>query len=82
MAQDSLKESLARQNLNTNVAKNVIIFIGDGLGIPTSTATRIFEGYEMGMDGEEHLLSYEKFPYSALSKVSMSQILHSYQFRL
>ena len=69
MAQDSLKESLAREQLNQNVAKNVIIFVGDGFGLGTSTLARIWEGNQMGMDGEEHYLSFEKFPYLALSKV-------------
>ena len=68
-AQDTLQEALARQNLNTNVAKNVIIFIGDGMGVTTTTIARIHEGNARGMDGEEHYLSFEKFPYSAFSKV-------------
>jgi alkaline phosphatase len=49
-------------------AKNVILFIGDGMGIATVTAARIFEGQLHGGYGEENLLSFERFPYVALSK--------------
>lgn len=49
-------------------AKNVILFIGDGMGISTVTAARILEGQFRGQDGEENQLSFEKFPYLALSK--------------
>ena len=49
-------------------AKNVIIFVGDGMGISTLTAARIFEGQRRGESGEENRLSFEQFPYSALSK--------------
>ena len=30
------------KNINTNVAKNIILFIGDGMSLPTSTAARLF----------------------------------------
>ena len=53
---------------NTRQAKNVIIFIGDGMGIATQTAARIFEGQLKGKTGEENRLSFETLPYSALSK--------------
>ncbi|MGB7068640.1 MAG: alkaline phosphatase [Pyrinomonadaceae bacterium] len=49
-------------------ARNVILFIGDGMGISTLTAARIFEGQMRGASGEENRLSFEEFPYSALSK--------------
>ncbi len=49
-------------------ARNVILFIGDGMGISTQTAARIYEGQLRGRNGEENLLSFEKFPYTALSK--------------
>jgi alkaline phosphatase len=49
-------------------AKNVILFVGDGMGVTTVTAARIFEGQRRGESGEENLLSFEKFPYSALVK--------------
>ena len=49
-------------------AKNVILFIGDGMGVSTVTASRILEGQLRGESGEENSLSFEKFPFLALSK--------------
>ena len=49
-------------------AKNVILFVGDGMGISTLTAARILEGQLNANPGEENRLSFEKFPYVALSK--------------
>lgn len=57
-------------NVNTNVAKNVIIFLGDGMSISTITATRIYKGQQEGMSGEEYKLSWEDFPDLGLIKVS------------
>lgn len=52
---------------NTKKAKNVILFVGDGMGISTVTAARILEGQQRGADGEYNRLSFEKFPYTAFS---------------
>ena len=49
-------------------AKNVILFLGDGMGVATVTAARILEGQQRGLSGEENLLSFERLPYLALSK--------------
>ncbi|MDQ3634166.1 MAG: alkaline phosphatase [Acidobacteriota bacterium] len=49
-------------------AKNVILFIGDGMGISTLTAARILEGQIRGESGEENQLSFEMFPFVALSR--------------
>ena len=49
-------------------AKNVILFVGDGMGISTLTAARILEGQLKGVSGEENLLSFEQFPATALSR--------------
>ena len=49
-------------------AKNVILFIGDGMGISTITAARIYEAQKRGETGEENTLSFEKFPNVALVK--------------
>jgi len=53
---------------NESRAKNVILFIGDGMGISTVTAARIFDGQLRGENGEENVLSFEEFPYIALAK--------------
>ncbi|WAJ70309.1 alkaline phosphatase [Catenovulum adriaticum] len=49
-------------------AKNVILFVGDGMGVSTLTAARILEGQRNGNLGEEGYLSFETFPYSAQVK--------------
>jgi alkaline phosphatase len=49
-------------------AKNIILFIGDGMGVSTVTAARIFDGQSKGMSGEEHSLVFENFPNVALVK--------------
>jgi alkaline phosphatase len=49
-------------------AKNVILFIGDGMGISTITAARIYAGQSAGEDGESHILAMDTLPWSALSK--------------
>lgn len=53
---------------NKKKAKNVILFLGDGMGVSTLTAARILEGQLRGESGEENRLSFEEFPYSAFSK--------------
>ncbi|PNI70340.1 ALPI isoform 1 [Pan troglodytes] len=50
------------------VAKNLILFLGDGLGVPTVTATRILKGQKNGKLGPETPLAMDRFPYLALSK--------------
>jgi alkaline phosphatase len=53
----------------------VIIFVGDGMSIPTLTASRIYKAQYQGrkqgkhVSGEETLLTFEKFPNVGLSKV-------------
>jgi len=49
-------------------AKNVILFIGDGMGVSTVTAARIFVGQAKGGSGEEYVLPFERFDDVALVK--------------
>ena len=49
-------------------AKNVILFVGDGMGVSTVTAARILEGQLKGMQGEENNLSFDLFPFTGLAK--------------
>ena len=49
-------------------AKNIILFIGDGMGVSTITAGRIFDGQSEGKLGEEHALAFEDFDNVALIK--------------
>ena len=54
--------------LTAGAAKNIIVFVGDGMGISTVTAARILEGQNLGFSGEEHSLSFDRFPFSGLVK--------------
>jgi len=49
-------------------AKNIILFVGDGMSLTTVTASRIFDGQRKGLLGEENNLSFDKFPFSGLAK--------------
>jgi alkaline phosphatase len=64
----SMIDSAKKVEYKYRKAKNVILFIGDGMGVSTLTAARILEGQLRGESGEENRLSFEQFPFSALSK--------------
>ena len=49
-------------------AKNIILFVGDGMSIATTTAARILDGQQKGMPGEENSLSFGYFPFTGLMK--------------
>ncbi|UOM35902.1 alkaline phosphatase [Acuticoccus sp. I52.16.1] len=66
-AQATLNEKIARQPITTP-AKNVILFVADGMGVGTNYAIRLFAGQQEGKLGEEHVLPHEAFPYLALVK--------------
>lgn len=65
--QAELKAKIARTPITGN-AKNVILFIGDGNGVSTNYATRVFQGQQKGGYGEENVMAKESMPYLALSK--------------
>ncbi|NWH97971.1 PPBT protein, partial [Tichodroma muraria] len=67
-AQQTLQNALRLQRLNQNVAKNLILFLGDGMGVSTVTAARILKGQLQHGQGEESLLEMDKFPFVALAK--------------
>ncbi|XP_078696939.1 alkaline phosphatase-like isoform X2 [Branchiostoma floridae x Branchiostoma belcheri] len=67
LAWKDIQETLKVQP-KTGVAKNVILFVGDGMGVSTVTAGRILKGQLAGRTGEEELLEMDKLPYSALVK--------------
>lgn len=66
-AQEDLMKKLSTK-LNTNKARNMIFFLGDGMSNPTITAARIYKGQMDGLDGERDSLSFERFPFLGLSK--------------
>ena len=68
----ALAERLAVVN-RPKRAKNVILMIGDGMGIATITAARIYDGQNPGdgkqrRSGEENSLSFDRMPHTALVK--------------
>jgi Alkaline phosphatase len=56
-------QDLLNHKMNTKNAKNVIMFLGDGMSFATVAAARMYLG------GEEQELSFEKFPHYGFSKV-------------
>ncbi|NXV88507.1 PPBI1 phosphatase, partial [Calonectris borealis] len=52
----------------TRRAKNIVLFLGDGMGLPTVSAARIYKGQLAGGSGEESVLAMETFPHVALAK--------------
>lgn len=67
VAQDHLKQ-LLEEDKSTDPdakAKNIILFLGDGMSLATVAATRMYMGAEEGS------LSFEKFPHFGLSKVCL-----------
>lgn len=61
---DELRDSVKFHH-NKQKAKNVILFVGDGMGVSTVTASRIYKY------GEEGRLSWESFPHFGMLKVSL-----------
>ncbi|WOE75077.1 alkaline phosphatase [Alterisphingorhabdus coralli] len=53
---------------NTNQAKNLILFIGDGMGVSTITAGRIYMGQAEGGDGPSFVTPSDAMPYAAMVK--------------
>lgn len=59
----------ALKSVNTNVAKNLVLAIGDGMDVTTTTASRVYKGQLTdGYIGEEIKLSWDKFPHIGLSR--------------
>ena len=75
LGQQLLRDELNKQRINT-AAKNIVFFLGDGMSIPTVTAARIYKGQKAGQSGEEAELTFDKFPYSALSRVGFNICLN------
>ena len=67
MGEETLASAKARET-RTGQAKNVILFIADGMDITTISAGRIHDGQNRGEPGEENILAFETLPYTGLSK--------------
>jgi alkaline phosphatase len=69
LGQQLIDAEISKQKIN-KVAKNIVFFLGDGMSIPTVMAARIYKGQKDGKPGEETDMTFDKFPYIALSRVS------------
>ncbi|XP_066942678.1 alkaline phosphatase-like [Macrobrachium rosenbergii] len=67
-AKSQMAELFEGRRSSKGYAKNVILFVGDGMGLSTVTAGRILKGQRLGQSGERYRLSFEKFPFVALAK--------------
>ncbi|XP_049865249.1 membrane-bound alkaline phosphatase-like [Pectinophora gossypiella] len=61
-------ENRLRAVKNDKLARNVIMFLGDGMSIPTLMAARTLKGQRQNRTGEETELFFETFPTVGLSK--------------
>ncbi len=64
----ALKDASKTVRNSRQKAKNIILFVGDGMGVSTVTAARIYEGQLNGKMGEENRLFFETLPYQAMAK--------------
>jgi alkaline phosphatase len=58
----------ARSGTGRARARNLILFVGDGMSLPTVAAARMLAGQRAGAPGEETRLALEDLPYTALSR--------------
>lgn len=70
LAYEELGRKLKLPQPNGKKAKNLIMFLGDGMSLSTVAAARILKGQKAGGTGEEASLSFEQFPHTGLSRVS------------
>ncbi|GAB0092439.1 Alkaline phosphatase [Sergentomyia squamirostris] len=69
LSKNHLRRKLANSRPEEpTVARNVIIFVGDGMGMPTITAGRIYKGQKNSQSGEEGHVSFDLFPNIGLAK--------------
>ncbi|KAH8269631.1 hypothetical protein KR018_010955 [Drosophila ironensis] len=72
LASEEILKRLEQPQIDTRKAKNVILFLGDGMSLSTVAAARIHKGQLKGNPGEEDAISFEKFPYTGLSRTYCS----------
>lgn len=61
MGKQTLEQALDHVH-NKKRAKNVILFVGDGMGVSAVTAARILEGQCRGEAGEENVVFLKSCP--------------------
>ena len=65
----SIQTFMKAQNLH-KPAKNVIFMMGDGMGVSTLTAARVYLAQTRNLTGTDVALAWEHMPHTALLKVS------------
>lgn len=63
-----LQKILNSNSIDTRVAKNVILFVGDGMSLATVASGRVMKGQLEGKSGEETELVFENFPNLGMAK--------------
>ena len=61
-------QAAVQRDAGREPARNLVLFVGDGMSLTTVAAARILEGQRRGQTGEENLLSFERFPHTAFAK--------------
>ncbi|MBW8367804.1 MAG: alkaline phosphatase [Arenimonas sp.] len=61
-------EAAAQRDDGRAQARNLVLFVGDGMSLTTVAAARILEGQRRGQPGEENLLAFERFEHTAFAK--------------
>lgn len=64
-ATTELHQRLAAED-DERQARNLLIFVGDGHGVASTTATRIYAGQKAGGTGEEYSVAWDRMPETAL----------------
>ncbi|XP_014671639.1 PREDICTED: alkaline phosphatase-like [Priapulus caudatus] len=64
----ALLNKYLQTDYNCGVAKNAILFIGDGMGLPSQFTGRVLKGQIKGKTGEEEFLEWEKWQHTGLAK--------------
>ncbi|GBM98419.1 Alkaline phosphatase, tissue-nonspecific isozyme [Araneus ventricosus] len=66
-AQSVLARQL-RKTENRNVAKNIVLIVGDGMSLATVAAARVLKGQKAGRPGVGEEMLYETFPNVGLAR--------------
>ncbi|CAH2047067.1 unnamed protein product, partial [Iphiclides podalirius] len=67
-AEQTLQKRLQYSTEKKPIAKNIILAVGDGMSLTTTTAARILKGQRKGLSGEDTDLVWDTFPAVALAK--------------
>lgn len=72
IANEEIAKRVKLPQADKRKAKNLIMFLGDGMSLTTVAAARILKGQLKGNTGEEDSLSFEQFPHTGLSRTYCS----------